>query len=100
VRWTKSFVPLKRVVISTTHRQAVAQQHPLCGRWQWNSRTGEDSPLVAGRGDRGPDGDVVRMAGEPVRPERDHHVGIELVEQPRRELDQDLSVDCGSSPSG
>ena len=95
--WTKSFVPSKRVVISTT--QAARRSRSsirLCGRWQWNSRTGEaDLPRVAGRGHGGADGDVVRMAGEPVRPERDHHVGIELVEQLRRQLDQDLRVDVG-----
>ena len=42
IAWTKSFVPSKRVVISTT--QAASRSRSsirLCGRWQWNSRTGE-----------------------------------------------------------
>ena len=77
-------------------RESVPQQHPALrpvAVEQPDRRGG--LPLVAGRGHGGADGDVVRMAGEPVRPERDHHVGIELVEQPRRELDQDLRVDVG-----
>src|SRR3954453_17269082 len=33
------------------------------------------------------------MAGETVRPERDHYVGIEFAEHPGREVDQNLTVD-------
>src|SRR5689334_19048673 len=52
-----------------------------------------ESLFVAGRGNGSPDGYVIRMAGETVRPERDHHVGFELAEEPRRQIDQYLTVD-------
>src|SRR4051812_32691327 len=38
---------------------------------------------------------LVRVTGETVRPPRDHPIGIDLDEQFRRELDQDLAVDFG-----
>src|SRR6266545_8315474 len=53
------------------------------------------SHLVAGRGDRCSYGYVVWMPGESVRPERDHHIGIDLSEHLRREPYQDLTVDFG-----
>jgi hypothetical protein len=56
--------------------------------------------LLAGRGDRCSYGYVVWMTGESVRPERDHHIGIDLAEQLRREPDQDLTADFGEPPSG
>jgi hypothetical protein len=53
------------------------------------------SNLVAGRGDSCSYGYVVRMTGEPVGREGDHHIRIELAEQLRGEPDQDPTVDPG-----
>ena len=69
--------------------QAVAQQHPAPGQMTVEeSDRRRRSPSSTGRRDRGSDRHVVEMAGEPVQPERDHDVRIELVEQLRRHPDQ------------
>src|SRR4029453_15240565 len=74
--------------------QAVAQQHPALRPVAMEQPDrGRGEPLVTGCGDGCPYGYVIRVAGKTVRPERDHHVGVELAEHPGRQLDQNLTVD-------
>ena len=59
------------------------------------SDRGGGSHLITGRGDRCSYGYVVWMTGESVRPERDHHVGIDFADQLHREPDKAMPVDVG-----
>jgi hypothetical protein len=91
---TKSLVPVKRVVSSTT--QVASRSHPAARQVTVEEPDRCGGPeSETGRGDRCSDGHVVGMTGEAVGAERDHHVGIELADQPDGEVEQDPGVDAG-----